>query len=110
MKMNKTLMIRQAANDLILEGKLPRPKDIIKILSEKGVKVTSPQVTMACRGTGLMLKEFRSGPEEGRESFGLDELRDAQDFMRRVGGLDNAMKIFSLAAKLKDSPAQNPGG
>ena len=106
-RVNKTKAIRQEAQQLINEGKPPRPREIIRALAEKGIRVTSPQVTTACQGTGLMLKEVRAKQKRiqdgnsanvevalGRVS--LDDLIEAREFVRRVGGLDRA--IASLAA------------
>lgn len=104
---NKTLAIRQEAQRLISEGKPPRPREIIQALANRGIRVTSPQVTMACKGTGLMLKEHRAKQHEPRDEelpafqaaislVSLDDLIQARDFVRRLGSVDRA--IASLVA------------
>ena len=104
---NKTHAIRDEARKLIAAGMLPRPREIIRILKEKKIEVSSAQVTMACKGAGLMLRDQRTKQKDAlredlpisAEAIGqvaIGDLFEAREFVLKMGSLDRA--VASLAA------------
>lgn len=65
---NKSLEIRKTAREMILEGKPPRPIEIIPRLKNKGITVSSAAVSTALRGTELALRQSRPKCEEIRDA------------------------------------------
>lgn len=104
---NKTQAIRDEARKLIAAGMLPRPREIIRILKKKKIDVTSPQVSMACKGAGLMLRDQRAKTKDAlREDLAISseaigqvavgDLFEAREFVLKMGSIDRA--VASLAA------------
>jgi hypothetical protein len=114
---NKTAEIREAARKMIAEGKPPRPIEIIESLANKGIHATSGQVSVALRGTGLMLKE-RSGPWEtpvttpspleAIKKVSIDQLKAAEQFTKTVGGQDIAIASIVALGCFRQEPHEEP--
>jgi hypothetical protein len=116
---NKTHAIRDEARKLIAAGMLPRPREIIRILREKKIEVSSPQVTMACKGTGLMLRDQRNKQKDALPKHhpistqairhvSLEELSKARDFVNAIGSLDKAISALDIFSQFKQEPDPKP--
>ena len=115
---NKTAEIRDAAQKMILEGRPPRPVEIMEVLAAKGIEVSSGQICVALRGTELALKEHMGAKQRLLVAFpdlttavnqvGIDDLLVAREFVQRLGTLERAMaslvafKQFGGEAKTGD--------
>ena len=114
---NKTAEIRKVAKRLAAQGKPPRPKDIMKIRAQEGVRVLSSQVSVALRGTGLRLKERSShwetpvttpSPLEAIKKVSIDQLKAAEQFAKTVGGQDIAIASIVALGCLRQEPHEEP--
>lgn len=106
---NKAQEIRKVAREMIDKGERPRPIKVVDILAAKGIKVASPQVSMALRGTGMELRPRpRLTPEDMElkltKAVTLDGLNLAEEFVKRAGGFQEAIDhivVLSRMGKVK---------
>lgn len=100
----KAQSIRDMANEL---GKKARPRDIIAALAEKGISVSSPQVTLTLKAAGLRRGRRRkkvqgvlaaTKPSVNGNLFIVDELVKVKKLADELGG---TTKIKELAAALE---------
>ena len=100
----KAQSIRDAAKEL---GKKSRPRDIIAALAEKGIKVTSPQVSMTLKAAGLRRGRRRrksvaavaAKQQSGNgQSLDIHELLQVKKLADQLGGTG---KLKELAAALE---------
>ena len=101
----KAQSIRDIANEL---GKKARPKDIIAALAEKGITVTSPQVSMTLKAAGLRrgrrkkkvvaavaARTFTNGHD-----FNIDDLMKVKTLANELGGIAKLKELAAALAKL----------
>jgi hypothetical protein len=100
----KSTRIREVAQDLVARGMPPRPKDIMKILAEEGVRVLSNQVSTALRGTGLSIRkpdsEWKPAPTEVRGTPNGD-IALAAEFVFKIGSLEAAVAAIGALAQTR---------
>ena len=112
-KVNKTQEIRRVAKEMADKGKRPRPMEIVAILKEEGVPVTSSQVSTALTDTEWAFRPRRkSGGRATGERTSLaaavsrqvsyDDLLAALEFVRKLGDID---KCVSALVALKELQA-----
>ena len=102
-KINKAQSIRDMANEL---GKKSRPRDIIAALAEKGITVTSPQVSMTLKAAGLRRGRRRkkvaaavaTKTSMNGHVFNIDDLVKVKKLANELGG---TAKLKELAAALE---------
>ena len=100
----KAQAIRDSFEEL---GKKARPKDIIAALAEKGIKVTSPQVSITLKAAGLRRGRRRkkvrgmvatAKPSVNDHGFAIDDLVKVKKLADELGG---TAKLRELAAALE---------
>lgn len=113
---NKSMEIRRAAKSLVAQGRPPRPRDIILILKEAGIEVTSQQVSMALTNTEFAYR--RNTPQWDRPRPALPDpleavrqtspknLSDAEEFVRKIGSLEGAIASLVALGLLKREPEE----
>ena len=110
-RVNKAEEIRQAAKAI---GKRVRPRDIIAALKEKGIEVSSAQVSTTLHNAGFRRRRRRvavaaaaapaAGPGRRAAKSGklsLESLLAAKSFIDRVGSVDKAEEAISALKKLR---------
>jgi arginine repressor len=116
-EMSKADAIRDAIARL---GRRARPRDVIADLSEKGVTVTSPQVSALMKKLGIKRRRRRGGRAAGevttttatatrgakrgpRASGGLTagDLLDAKRLADQLGGVEKLKKALDVLEQLK---------
>ena len=110
-RVNKAEEIRQAAKAI---GKRVRPRDIIAALKEKGIVVSSAQVSTTLHNAGFRRRRRRAAVAvaagtasgNGRRSaasgkLSLESLLAAKSFIDRVGSVDKAEEAISALKKLR---------
>lgn len=113
---NKTLEIRIIARQMVSEGKAPRPIEIMERLKVRGIKVYSSQVSTALRGTEFALRQSRVNweslrpcplltpdPAEAISQITQEIFSKAQDFVREVGSMENALAALVVIGQFKKS-------
>jgi hypothetical protein len=106
-QVNKTLEIRRVARQMVLEGKPPRPIEIIARLKAKGIKAVSANVSTALHGTEFAFRQSRTNWERMPPAESLPPLEDvhkAQEFVRNVGSLEKAMAAIVAFGLFKQKP------
>lgn len=102
----KSEAIRAAAKSL---GKKVRPRDVIAMLKEQGIEVSSAQVSTTLKAMGM--RRTRRGRGAGvraaapraigrSESISIDDLIAAKKLVEQLGGIDQAKTAISALAKL----------
>jgi hypothetical protein len=114
-QMSKADAIRDAISRL---GRKARPRDVISDLSEKGVTVTSPQVSSLMKKLGIKRRRRRGGRMVGgsaathsnggakrgpRAGGGLtaSDLLDAKKLADQLGGVEKLKKALDVLEQLK---------
>jgi hypothetical protein len=102
---NKSWEIRQEAKKMVAAGKVPRPSDIVDALAVRKINVSSGQVTVALRGTGLSLREQKAqldrlplvmpDPRVAISNVTLDEVILARDFIGVMGSVQKAIAAIT---------------
>jgi hypothetical protein len=102
-KINKAQAIRDSANEL---GKKARPRDIIAALAEKGITVSSPQVSVTLKAAGLRRGRRRKKvslavaamPSSNGHGFDINDMVKVKKLANELGGI---AKLKELAAALE---------
>jgi hypothetical protein len=102
---NKAQAIRDAAKEM--GGKKVRPRDVIAALAEKGIEVSSPQVSSTLKAAGYR-KARRSksatSPKAHHASIAnglsLEHLLAAKVLVGKLGSVEIAKKALDAWAKL----------
>ena len=105
---NKAEAIRAAAKSL---GKKVRPRDVIAMLKEQGIEVSSAQVSTTLKNMGM--KIVRRGRKAGvgavpalsrtasqSHSITIEDLIAAKKLVNQLGSVEAASKAFSALARL----------
>lgn len=102
----KVEAIRSAAKSL---GKKVRPRDVIAMLKEQGIEVSSAQVSTTLKAMGM--RRTRRGQGAGvsagtprvvsrSDSISIADLIAAKKLVEQLGGIDQAKTAVSALAKL----------
>lgn len=91
-KISKAQAIRDAAGEL---GKKARPKQIIAALAEKGITVTSPQVSMTLKAAGL-----RRGRRKKKVTAAIAVQHPARNGKAQTLNIDHLVLVRELATKI----------
>jgi len=102
----KAEAIRSAAKSL---GKKVRPRDVIAMLKDQGIEVSSAQVSTTLKGMGM--RRTRRGRGAGvsaatpravgrSESITIDDLIATKKLVEQLGGIDQAKTAISALARL----------
>lgn len=105
---NKAESIRQAAKSL---GKKVRPRDVIAMLKDQGIEVTSGQVSTTLKTMGMRRtrrgRKPASGAEAGTpraasrfESVTIEDLIAAKKLVTQLGSVEAASQALSALARL----------
>jgi len=112
-QMSKADAIRDAISRL---GSKARPRDVISDLADKGVTVTSPQVSSLMKKLGIKRRRRRGGRVAGRVAAtqsstrrgarangGLTagDLLDAKRLADQLGGVEKLKKALDVLEQLK---------
>ena len=114
-QMSKADAIRDALSRL---GAKARPRDVIADLADKGVTVTSPQVSSLMKKLGMKRRRRRGGRTSGngaatgmstgakrgpRPSSGLtaNDLLDAKKLANQLGGVEKLKRALDVLEQLK---------
>jgi hypothetical protein len=100
---NKAQSIRDLGKEL---GKKARPRDIIAALAEKGIVVSSPQVSSTLKAAGMRRgrrKKSKPGfvvpkPSVNGHGFDINEMVKVKKLAEEIGGM---AKVKELAAALE---------
>jgi hypothetical protein len=102
---NKAEEIRKAAK--ALGGKKVRPRDVITALAEKGITVSSPQVSSTLKAAGYRRTRRTKGAASPKASGGqapgqlsLHDLLAAKALIGKVGSVEAAKRAIDALAKL----------
>jgi hypothetical protein len=106
---NKAQAIRDAAKDL--GGKKVRPKDVIAALAEKGIIVSSPQVSSTLKAAGYRrtrrkgkpiasAHKSKSAQHHDANGLTLEHLLAAKALIAKIGSVEAAKKALDVLAKL----------
>lgn len=76
-------------------GRKARPKDVIKALADKGVSVSSSQVS-----TMMKNKAKANGRHNGHGDVNLEHLIAAKNLVAKVGGMESAKTAINALASL----------
>ena len=100
-RLTKTAKIKEMARCLAMEMAVVRPKDIVEALKKEGITVSSPQVSMSLRGTGLAVRQQRTYRGSGHEpashlriagsNMSIDDLLKAREYVRQIGSVEKAI-------------------
>ncbi len=98
---NKASEIRREARGLVLQGRAPRPIDIIARLKKREIEVTSAQVSTALAGTDFAYRRNQEEWARPQSPFpepalafqlvGLEDVQKAKAFVEDLGSLEMAM-------------------
>jgi arginine repressor len=102
----KAEAIRQAARSI---GGKVRPRDVIAMLKEQGIEVSSAQVSTTLKAMGM--KRTRRGRKPGAvgaapraasrsEAISIDDLIAAKKLVEKIGSVEAATQALSALAKL----------
>jgi arginine repressor len=104
---NKAEAIRQAAKSL---GKKVRPRDIIAMLKEQGIEVSSAQVSTTLKAMGMRRTRRGRKPASGgtgashaasrSEPITLEDLIAAKKLVNQLGSAEAASRALSALARL----------
>jgi hypothetical protein len=113
-QMSKADAIRDAVSRL---GRKARPRDVIADLAEKGVTVTSPQVSSLMKKLGIKrrrrggrvatngaVRQTSTGAKRGPRAAGgltASDLLDAKKLADQLGGVDKLKKALDLLEQLQ---------
>jgi hypothetical protein len=105
-KTSKAAMIRKAAQDI---GGAVRPRDIIAALKEKGVEVSSAQVSTTLAAAGFRRKRRRKGGAAAATTshasngggLNVDALVAAKALISKVGSLEVAEEAIRALKRLQ---------
>jgi hypothetical protein len=114
-QMSKADAIRDAVSRL---GRKARPRDVIADLAEKGVTVTSPQVSSLMKKLGIKRRRRRggrvatngavahksTGTKRGPRATGgltASDLLDAKKLADQLGGVEKLKKALDLLEQLQ---------
>jgi len=105
--LNKSEEIRQVASQMKDKGEKPRPVSIIAALKERGVEVSSPQVSMVLKRMGSRPRRRRKAAKRGAAvattngsakavrskaaKISIEDLVAAKKAVGQLGGLDRAL-------------------
>lgn len=106
---SKAQSIRDAFKEL---GKKTRPKDIIAALAEKGITVTSPQVSMTLKAAGLrrgrrrrrvvaVLATQKSSGNGKSPPLNVNDLMQVRELATKIGGIDKLKESVAALEKLQ---------
>lgn len=108
-RLNKTALIRKTAQELQTKMPLVRPRDIVKALEKQGVDVTSPQVSMALRGTNLAYRQKRTYAGRPQRNLSqraadvsVDDVLKAREFVRQIGSVEKADAALFAYRQFRD--------
>jgi arginine repressor len=112
--MSKADAIRDAVSRL---GRKARPRDVIADLADKGVTVTSPQVSSLMKKLGIKRRRRRGGREAANGaatrgagvkrgprtggSLSATDLLDAKKLADQLGGVEKLKKALDLLEQLQ---------
>jgi hypothetical protein len=104
-KINKAQSIRDMANEL---GKKARPRDIIAALAEKGISVSSPQVSTTLKAAGLRRGRRRRKVVEAvaprhstnGHALNINELVEVKKLAEKLGGTAKVKELASVLERL----------
>lgn len=100
---NKSEEIRKVATAMKAKGEKPRPVTIIATLKQKGVEVSSPQVSMVLKKMGFKPRKRRKTVNlaaaaaaanktgKSKAKISVEDLVAAKKAVGRLGGLDRAL-------------------
>jgi hypothetical protein len=97
---SKAEQIRQVAKDL---GGRIRSRDIIHALAERGVEVSSAQVSAVLRAMGMKRRRrggYRLVVKATAETLTLDSLLAAKKLVQQIGSVEAAKMAIDALAKL----------
>lgn len=105
---NKAEAIRQAAKSL---GKKVRPRDVIAMLKEQGIEVSSAQVSTTLKAMGMRRTRRGRKPASGAvagaprassrfESVTIEDLVAAKKLVNQLGSVQAASQALSALARL----------
>jgi arginine repressor len=103
---NKAEAIRQAAKSL---GRKVRPRDVIAMLKEQGIEVSSAQVSTTLKSMGMRrTRRGRKGhastlagkPPASSTHITIDDLIAAKKLVEHLGGIEQAKTAIGALAKL----------
>jgi hypothetical protein len=108
-KINKAQSIRDMANEL---GKKSRPRDIIAALAEKGITVTSPQVSMTLKAAGLRRGRRRkkvaatvtakkASRNDKGQTINVNDLIQVRELAIKLGGMDKLKESLAALEELQ---------
>jgi hypothetical protein len=106
---NKAEEIRNAAK--AMGGKTVRPKDVIAALADKGITVSSPQVSATLKAAGYrrIRRKGRPAGASGRgksaahsdsSGLSLEHLLAAKALIAKIGSVEAAKRALDVLAKL----------
>ncbi|MFM7244687.1 MAG: hypothetical protein ACKO40_11040 [Planctomycetaceae bacterium] len=100
---NKSEEIRKVATAMKAKGEKPRPVTIIATLKQKGIEVSSPQVSMVLKKMGFKPRKRRKTVNlaaaaaaanktgKSKAKISVEDLVAAKKAVGRLGGLDRAL-------------------
>lgn len=98
---NKAEAIRHAAKSL---GGKVRPRDVIAMLKERGITVSSAQVSTTLKRMGMRPKgrgrKAGAVAANGSRSINIDDLLAAKKLVEQLGSVEAASQALSALAKL----------
>ena len=102
---SKAQMIRDVAKEL---GKKVWPRDVVAKLAEKGVKVSSPQVSKTLRAAGYRRKRRGKKPAtapaahaSASNGLNVEALMAAKALITKVGSVEVVEEAISVLKKLE---------
>jgi arginine repressor len=109
---SKADLIRKVAGIIKAKGEKPRPKEIVRILTEEGITVAPAQVSMTLKAAGFrkrrkgkkaavgaVAKKAVSASRSGQIS--VDDLIAAKKLVGAFGGTDNAIAALQALKRLE---------
>jgi arginine repressor len=106
---NKSLEIRNAAKEMVSQGKPPRPSEIVEQLKIKGISVTGPQVSQALKNTEFALWKPRDPraliaptPTQALRQVSVEDLVKAKKFVEEIGNFEKAMTSVVVFGQFKE--------
>ena len=108
---NKSLEIRNAAREMVSQGKSPRPIEIVEQLKIKGISVTGPQVSQALKDTEFALRKppvIAPTPTQALRQVSVEDLVKAKKFVEEIGNFEKAMASVVVFSQFKQEPDPKP--
>ncbi len=113
---NKSEEIRTLAKQMKEKGEKPRPVVIVAVLKQRGVEVSSPQVSMVLKmgfrpsrrkkalasSNGSVAHVARANPVVSRESVvSVDDILAAKKVASLLGGTDRALAALAALKRIQ---------